>query len=449
MRVKIHDILFVVILAVTGFFALSRISSLNFPTRAYETECPESMTDDEECLSFLQEQARLIEQEKGALEGSINAENFEQMTLYQQISYIAGLVQEAELKIAEMQIEIETKHVEISLLGKEIIHTQNIIDTFTQEINTLETTIKKRTKSSYKMTFMSPVEIVLEAENFTSLLRRMKYVFEAKKQDRKLLAEMFISKERLAGEQQILTEKRKEVQIKQNEIESERAQLAEERTNLENQQAHQQALLAESQRREAEYQANITYLNSLENSVTSQITHLIMEMYQSGQLPANTEVTKGQVIGFQGHTGYAKGSHLHFELHSDGYNVNPLSYLSGGAYIHAPVNSGLIDTPLASAILTQDFNSSHYAIDLMSSQHGIQPQDWYHVAAGEVCCPAYGLSCIPEGWYSMRGEGAPVYAVEDGMITNVLIDKCGGKYTLIDHGVKHGVHMVTMYLHLR
>ena len=42
---------------------------------------------------------------------------------------------------------------------------------------------------------------------------------------------------------------------------------------------------------------------------------------------AGQSVSQGQVIGKGGHTGYATGNHLHFEVHLNGSVVNPLSYL--------------------------------------------------------------------------------------------------------------------------
>lgn len=38
-------------------------------------------------------------------------------------------------------------------------------------------------------------------------------------------------------------------------------------------------------------------------------------------------VEQGQVIGYAGLTGYTTGYHLHFEVHLNGQNVNPLNYL--------------------------------------------------------------------------------------------------------------------------
>ena len=38
-------------------------------------------------------------------------------------------------------------------------------------------------------------------------------------------------------------------------------------------------------------------------------------------------VVTGQIIGYEGATGYATGCHLHFQVMFDGQPVNPRSYL--------------------------------------------------------------------------------------------------------------------------
>jgi murein DD-endopeptidase MepM/ murein hydrolase activator NlpD len=50
--------------------------------------------------------------------------------------------------------------------------------------------------------------------------------------------------------------------------------------------------------------------------------HFSKLMVTTGQ-----KVTQGQTLGLGGHTGYATGDHLHFEVHLNGAIVNPLNYL--------------------------------------------------------------------------------------------------------------------------
>lgn len=51
------------------------------------------------------------------------------------------------------------------------------------------------------------------------------------------------------------------------------------------------------------------------------------------------EVRQGDVLGLAGDTGKATGVHLHFELHKDGYPVNPLDYLEPlRSYVAPPID---------------------------------------------------------------------------------------------------------------
>ena len=58
------------------------------------------------------------------------------------------------------------------------------------------------------------------------------------------------------------------------------------------------------------------------NGLSTLYAHMSKLNVTTGQ-----KVTKGQVVGAGGRTGYATGNHLHFEVRKDGKVVNPLSYL--------------------------------------------------------------------------------------------------------------------------
>ena len=58
------------------------------------------------------------------------------------------------------------------------------------------------------------------------------------------------------------------------------------------------------------------------NGLSTLYAHMSKLNVTTGQ-----KVTKGQVLGAGGRTGYATGNHLHFEVRKDGKVVNPLSYL--------------------------------------------------------------------------------------------------------------------------
>jgi murein DD-endopeptidase MepM/ murein hydrolase activator NlpD len=58
------------------------------------------------------------------------------------------------------------------------------------------------------------------------------------------------------------------------------------------------------------------------NSLATLYAHQSRMIVSTGQ-----HVTRGQVIGYVGHTGYATGPHLHFEVRVNGTPVDPLPYL--------------------------------------------------------------------------------------------------------------------------
>lgn len=415
---------------ITSFFLST--NTFHLPLSAYETTCPEEMTP-EECLAFLQEQSKLIEEEEGDLKSGIESEAAQQNSLSAKITGIQKEMSIQENTIRKLQVDIEIKNTEVRILQKDIRSTQDHINTLTQEINKLETSVEKRVAISYKYSFITPFELFLESDNFDGLLRKMKYLTSTRQKDKDLLEDMSDKVSVLALEEEVLAEKKADVQIKLNDSEEKRSELFAEKEALSKQKDELDTLLAISEQTEAEYAARIEEIEEQNKEIISTITQLIIEEFNSGTIPANTPVEKGQIIGFEGHSGFSFGGHLHFELRHNGVLVSPYSTghfvtPNGNGTAHFPEPGGIVTSiphwDGSNAIdMTQFYNSDKYWTD------------------GVSC---YGMT-LPAGWYNRNGEGSPIHSIDDGFVTAVQTDACGGKYVLVDHGEG----WVSMYLHLQ
>ena len=59
-----------------------------------------------------------------------------------------------------------------------------------------------------------------------------------------------------------------------------------------------------------------------EDGITTLYAHMSSIKVSNGQ-----KVSKGQVVGYEGTTGYSTGPHCHFEVRVNGQPNNPLNYI--------------------------------------------------------------------------------------------------------------------------
>ena len=461
---------FIVVFAVLLLIVVGQLLSATPKVYALETDCSviEDLQERLKCLQKVQED---LQKQRKSLESEINKENKQQDELSRQIYSLNNQISLLELDVQAKQLMIEQMNLEINIISKEMEVISTDIAVVKQETTVLEAAVLSNLSEIYKTLNTDDIEVIFNNADVWGGINNVKYMQVVRQNDESKIINLVDKYVVLADYERILSSKQEEQVGKKVDVENEYGQLKIMQDDLVTQKSTRQALLNESQAREKEYKASLAVIQKDQNDVDAIVTQLVMELYNSGQLGAGVPVSKGDIIGFQGHTGCSLGSHLHFEIYTYVNGVksskNPYNYvtLSGGQV----VSNNNYHAPMDNAVVTQNFHSG-YCIDLVSDNSAYAnigqaykltdqelrdrcPHNPSRTEAWLTSWKTYGHWSVPYGikeysepWsFGMRGESAPVYAIAAGTIYRSNQVPGGGNIVVINHGN----NLFSLYLHLK
>lgn len=376
------------------------------------------------------------------IQSRINAYEEKLEKLGSQEQTLAREIEEADANISLIQLRISSSLQKLKLKEKEIESLSLDIEDLRLRIIKLETLIKEkqialdsRIREKYKSVESSPLFVIFGATSFNNLVLKTEYLTILSIQDKKLLKEMSDTKKVFDDQKKQFEEKKVQEEKLRAQIQREKNNLETYQLSLESKKIEKKRLLDVTQNDEKKYQKLLADAKRELNQITGAAIAL--------STTKGTGVKKGDVIGYQGNTGYSNGDHLHFGV----YKYSSFSQINGWDWYY----SNYVDPASVLAKKTVYWNTGCDRASSRSTGKG----DWQWPISSPTVSQGFGYTCWSSIYYGgkvhpaydMYGAyGTAVYAVEDGTAytcRNCLGDGGNGVF------IFHGDNYMTLYWHLR
>jgi septal ring factor EnvC (AmiA/AmiB activator) len=328
------------------------------------------------------------------LQADIQSNNAKVKALSSQADSFQVKVSELEAEIAIANAEIQLTEVEIERLQEELVIAES-------ELERQKSLLKATLQAIYERQGASTFELLMATDSFTDFVNEQEYLGQlqsAVKQSTEKVIKLKLQIESQKVEQEELLLKQKQ-----------------QRTVVNAKRSEQQQLLEQTQGEESRYREIVaSQLDQLEEAEEE-----LAALLAAGTYVNYGPVSRGQVIGSVGSTGFSTGPHIHFQVYRNGSTTDP--YAGGGSIING------YQWPL--------LNGGGY----ISQSYGCVAPAWYY----SVKCNG-GSNSFHSGLDIAANAYTPIVAAQSG---NVIFKGCraGLGYVIV---VDHGGGWQTWYPHM-
>jgi len=388
--------------------------------------------------SFSEYEQKILDnkREQEEVNKKINELKDQEVTLKNQISYMEGQISLTKLKIEEARLEIEEKNSQIQNLEGDIGVLGTRIDRLSDLLIKQRDIYTEKVVRGYKESRITFLDVIFGGDNFSDIVRRVKYLSALSVWDQKVFAQMKLTESNFKGQRTILTEKKETVESLRAQVLSAKTQMEGREADLTKQKQSKADLLALTQNDEKKFQEVLARLKREEEEMRNALGSLFSQISQG--LVDGKEVTKDEIIGLQGNTGNVSpkpnecvnmglpdscGSHLHFMV-----LVNPTT-CSNMYNCHAD------PTPY--------LDSSEYAKP-MAFPGGWRDSVTQYYGQTSFASSGVGGYSFHSGIDFAVSHGSPIHSIYAGKVY-YGVDSAGGKFAV----VTHNENLYSAYWHLQ